>query len=110
MMYWFGLVVLAVLTVLEVADPGMISTRLPLPILWVVWIAVVLWRSRNIALSHRTRLCLTILTALFTMAVVALLAGKPHITGIGVTILSGVVTAFVFWILTSSDYAADAVS
>lgn len=109
-MYWFGLAVLGVLTVLEVADPGIVSTRFPLPLLWVVWGAIVLWRSRHTGLSPRARVCLTILTALFTMAMVALLAGKPHLAEIGVVVLSGVVTALVFWTLSSTDYAADAVS
>lgn len=109
-MYWFGLAVLGVLTVLEVADPGMVSTRLPLPVLWVAWGALVVWRSHRTTLSHPARLCLTGLTALFTMAMVVLLAGKPHPTGMVVVLLSGVMTALVFWTLTSPDYAADAVS
>ena len=103
----------AIVTALEIADPGIFSTALPLPIVWaallVAW--TVYGRGKHtpfnsfFARGRATRIALTITCGLSTMPLVVFLVHSRM--GAAVAPLAGLAVAAAVWALTDPRYADD---
>ncbi|TAK04841.1 hypothetical protein EPO33_02490 [Patescibacteria group bacterium] len=99
----------ALVTALELADPGIFSTALPLPVAWAAllasWAIYGRHAGRGKPAPTPARIALTVVVALSTMPLVVFTV--PTRTGAALAPLAALAVAAAVWALTDPRYADD---
>lgn len=99
------LVWLCAVSLLELVDPGIVSSRIPLPIVFVaVVLGLMVWTKGKPIFSKRARIALTVGAVLTTM-VMLLSTVAGSIGGIALLAVIACAAGIAFWTLTASPYA-----
>lgn len=95
----------AVVTFLDVVNAGMVSSFLPLPLVWTLLLGLLVWRERAGGWSRMVRCGLTIAASFFTIALVSMYLVHAGSFGYLVLIITGAAAALLVWSLTDPSYA-----